>query len=446
MTKETQQYKGDPRKFLVVGGGAREYVLARKLKESPRVGKLYIAPGNGGTEKFGRNVAVSADDINGIARFVADNDIGNTVVGPEVFLVNGGVDQLNSNGYAAFGPRENAAIIEVSKVWSAGFMDRNGIPSPEHVDFSDPEAAKVFIRAFYSKSIPQSYKWKGIVGKLDELAGGKGVELPRTLEEAMAMVDRMMVDKVYGKNTGKRILVQERLEGPEVSVMALVDGKRFVPLLPARDYKKVNDGEGPEGSGPNTGGMASFAPVELNPELLRVIYTDILKKTVNGMRNEGREFKGVLYAGIMLTKAGPKVLEFNCRFGDPELQAILALLVSDLGDIVVLTEEGKLNKNQVRFRQGVATAYEVVASGGYPGHYVKDKEIEDYEIDEPDVQFIHAGTRRNKNGKLVTDGGRVGGILAVAQTVEEAFAKADSRIGKGKGVYFEGMHHRSKFL
>lgn len=446
MTKETKSYKGDPGKYLVIGGGGREYVLAKTLRNSNRVRELLIAPGNGGTGKFGENVPVSAEDVDGIARIVKDLNIGNTIIGPEVPLCTGVVDLLSAYEYRAFGPTQIAAIIEGSKVWSAGFMKRHEIPSPESVDFSDPYSAKAFIREYFHKSNLQSRRWKGIVGKVDELAAGKGVELPKTEKEALAMVDRMMVEKVYGKRTGERILIQERLEGQEVSMMALTDGKTVIPLLPARDFKRANDGQTPEGSGPNTGGMASFAPVELSSDIQQFIYTNILQKTVDGMREEGREYKGVLYAGIMLTQDGPKVLEFNCRFGDPETQVVLPLLESDLAEIVDSVIVGDLKTEQVRFKNGAA-AYVVVASGGYPGPYKKGEVIKGYQdVDGPDIRFIHAGTKLKKNGVLVTDGGRVGGVLALEQTIEDAFVKADSKIGEGKGVHFKDMHYRRKFF
>lgn len=430
-------HKEVPQDVLVVGSGAREHAFGWKLNRSPRVGNLYFAPGNGGTKTIGTNVDIAAKDIDKIAQFVGDNNINLTIFGPEEPLVRGGVDLLNADHRLAFGPTADAARLEGSKAYAVEIMERDHklkLYLPLSQIYRDIRKALPGIESFPAQEI---------VIKADGLAAGKGVKLPNSREEAKQIAIDMMVNGEFG-DAGRTIVVQERLYGKELSMLAFTDGVTVVPLLPARDYKRAYDGETLEGKGPNTGGMASFAPVDVSPELFQEIHTDILKRTVDRMRDEGHPYKGILYAGIMLTGKGPKVLEFNARSGDPETQPEMMLFDSDLAEVAFSCINGTLDRNQVRFRDG-ASACVVLASGGYPGEYKTGFEIHGLPISDSNIEVFQAGTMM-KDGKLLTNGGRVMGITAFAPTVGEAFAKADSVIGEEKGIHFDGMHYRKKFL
>lgn len=422
-----------PSNILVVGSGGREHALGWKLHNDLPEASLFFAPGNGGTQTIGENLDIG-DSVDSLVGFAADHDIDLTVVGPEVPLADGVVDAFEEAGLSIFGPSQRAARLESSKAWASAFMNRHGIPGPESAIFTDTATAEAFV---------SSPPWKQIVIKADGLAAGKGVILPDTREEAIRTVRGMLAGELFG-DAGRTIVIQERLSGPEVSVLAFSDGQTIVPLLPAQDHKRVFDND----RGPNTGGMGAFAPVaSVNPELLEEIHATILKPTVDGMREEGMPYKGVLYAGLMLTNEGPKVLEYNVRFGDPETQPLMMLLQSNLAAVMNACIKGMLSKNQVVFKPGCAVCV-VAAAPGYPGHYEKGMLIhvkglqfwaDGQDPFGPDVQVFQAGTIY-KNGMLVTNGGRVFGVTSYGATMAEAVRKAYYHMGLS--IYFNGMHYR----
>lgn len=323
-------------KILIIGNGGREHALGWKVKQSPNNPELYFAPGNGGTGQIGRNIDSGQLDIDRLLRFSADNGINFTVVGPEAPLAKGIGDVFRENNLPIFAPTEKAARLETSKSWAIDFMVRHNIPHPKSVVITDPHVA---IR-FFDKPV-----WNDIVIKANGLAAGKGVFLPNSKEDAMSAIRRIMIDKEF--DNGSKVIIQERLRGREMSLLAFTDGKAIVPLLPAQDYKRLQDGD----KGPNTGGMGAFAPVPMSAQLYEQVYDTILRPTVDGIREEGNIFQGVLYAGLMLTADGPKVLEFNVRFGDPETQVLMMLLQSDLLTALKNTTEGKLNRRDIIFRR-----------------------------------------------------------------------------------------------
>lgn len=408
---------------LVVGGGAREHALAWKLAQSPRVGRLYCAPGNAGTAQIAENVPIPATDVHALAAWAEERRIDIAVVGPEDPLIAGVVDAFQARGLVAFGPTASAARIEGSKSWAKELMARCGVPTARSVPFDSPDAA----RAHVLQQQPP------IVVKADGLAAGKGVTIARTREEALDAVADCMERGAFGA-AGRRVLIEECLTGTEVSILALVDGERAVPLIPACDYKRVFDGD----LGPNTGGMGSYAPPGfVSPELRRRICTTILDPIVAGLAADGIPYRGVLYAGLMMTADGPKVLEFNCRFGDPETQVVLPLLDGDLAELTLAAATGRLAPEMVRFRSGACCGV-VLASGGYPGHYEVGKEIFGLERLDPDVPAFHAGTRL-VDGRVVTSGGRVLTVVAVGQTMAEARERVYRNVER---VSFAGMHYR----
>ena len=412
-------------KVLIVGGGGREHALGWKISQSPQVKKLYFAPGNAGTSLIGENVGIGVGEIEKLKNFVLKNKIDLTVVGPEAPLKEGIVDEFNKEGLRIFGPSRNAARLETDKAWAIKFMQRHNIPHPKSIIFNNPKDAFKFVK---------KPKWKEYVIKASGLAAGKGVILPDSLKEAKDAIERIMIKKEFDE--GKKIIFQERLSGKEVSLLALTDGKTVIPMIPAQDHKKVFDND----KGLNTGGMGAFAPTPtMNDKLLKTVLENILKPTVESMQKEGNLFQGVLYAGLMITKNGPKVLEFNCRFGDPETQPLMMLFSSDFFIALKACTEGKLKNNLVTFRKGCSLCV-VLSSGGYPGEYEKGKII--YGLDEipKDIQVFYAGTKI-ENGHVVTNGGRVLGITAYAKTIKEARQKVYSVIGK-KQIHFLGMHYR----
>ena len=376
-------------KVLVVGSGAREHALAWKIAQSARVEALYCAPGNAGTAEVAENVPISASDVDRLADWTAEHRIDLTVVGPEDPLVRGLVDRLQERGLLAFGPTAAGAQIEGSKAFAKDLMARQGIPTARADAFDSADAAKGYLR---SQPLP-------VVVKADGLAAGKGVVIARTLEEAESAVADCLERGVFGE-AGRRVLIEECLVGPEVSVLALVDGRKAVPLIPACDYKRVFDAD----EGPNTGGMGSYAPPRfVTPEVYQDIAARVLEPTVRGLRDLGIDYRGVLYAGLMLTSEGPKVLEYNARFGDPETQAVLPLLESDLVEVMQQAATGSLDPSAIRWRQGACCGV-VLASGGYPGSYATGEEITGLDRLDPGVAAFHAGTRR-EGGRLVTAGG-----------------------------------------
>ena len=393
-------------KIMVIGGGGREHAIIKKLKENPAVEQIFALPGNGGIAADAVCVDIGAKDIPAIVDFAKETGIDYAVVAPDDPLVLGCVDALEAVGVPCFGPRKNAAIIEGSKVFSKNLMRKYGIPTAAYRVFDDPTEALQYLE---TAPIPT-------VVKADGLALGKGVTVAMTREEAFAAVREIMEDRKFG-DSGSRIVIEEYLEGPEVSVLSFTDGETVVPMVSSMDHKRALDGD----RGPNTGGMGTIAPNPFyTPDDARACMEQIFLPTIRAMKAEGREFRGCLYFGLMITKDGPRVIEYNCRFGDPETQVVLPLLESDLLTVMQAVTEGRLKDCPVRFRDGAACCV-VLASAGYPGSYGKG-----YEITIPaevrDHVFV-AGAAL-KEGRLVTSGGRVLGVTATADTLAEAVKAA----------------------
>ncbi len=393
-------------KILVVGGGGREHAIIKKIKENPAVSVVYALPGNGGIARDAQCVAIAATDIDGIVRFAVENAVDYAVVAPDDPLVLGCVDALEAEGIACFGPRADAAIIEGSKVFSKNLMKKYGIPTAAYETFDDLDKALAYID---TQDAP-------IVVKADGLALGKGVIIAQTREEARDAVLSMMRDGKFGKS-GARVVIEEFLTGPEVSVLSFTDGETVVPMVSSMDHKRAGDND----TGLNTGGMGTIAPNPYyTPEIADQCMREIFLPTIRAMKAEGREFRGCLYFGLMITRDGPKVIEYNCRFGDPETQVVLPLMESDLLTVMQAVTEGRLADCEVRFRPEHACCV-VLASAGYPGAYGKG-----YEITIPDAVRSHvfvAGAAL-KDGRLVTSGGRVLGVTATAETLPEAVRQA----------------------
>ncbi len=412
--------------ILVIGGGGREHAIVRKLKESPRTGKLYCAPGNGGIAKDAECVAISAMDIPAVVAFAKEKKIDLVFVAPDDPLAAGMVDALEKEGIAAFGPRANAAVIEASKVFSKDLMKRYGIPTAQYEVFSDPAEAVAWIEK--NNRFP-------IVVKADGLALGKGVLICSDLEAAKDAVKEIMEDKVFGAS-GSRVVVEEFLTGPEVSVLAFTDGHCVKPMVSSKDHKRALDND----EGLNTGGMGTISP---NPYYTDAIAEEcmntIFLPTIEAMKREGRPFKGCLYFGLMITPDGPKVIEYNARFGDPETQVVLPRLKTDFVDIVMAVVEERLAELPIEWSDE-ACACVVMASGGYPGHYEKGIPIEGLdENGQVDGAVVyHAGTAL-RDGKFVTNGGRVLGVAATGETLPEALKKAYEAVGR---IHWEGVHFR----
>ena len=393
-------------KLMVIGGGGREHAIIRKLKENPAVEIIYALPGNGGMRGDAVPVAIGAKDKEGIVAFAKEKGIDYAVVAPDDPLVLGVTDALEAAGVPCFGPRSNAAIIEGSKVFSKNLMKKYGIPTAAYETFDDFEAALAYLKA-------AKYP---IVIKADGLALGKGVVIPATFAEAEAALSSIMREKKFGAS-GDRIVIEEYLEGPEVSVLAFTDGKTVKPMISSMDHKRIYDGD----EGPNTGGMGTIAP---NPyytdDIARECMETIFLPTMRAMNAEGRTFRGCLYFGLMLTPNGPKVIEYTCRFGDPETQVVLPLLKSDLLTVMQATAAGKLKDTPVEWKDGSACCV-VVASGGYPVSYKKGYPITLPDEVAPDVFIAGAA---EKDGRLVTSGGRVLGVTATGKTLEDAIREA----------------------
>ncbi len=409
-------------KLLVVGGGGREHAIISKLKENKNVEKIYALPGNGGIAKDAECVNVSATDIDSIVKFAVDSGIDYAVVAPDDPLVLGCVDELEAKGIPCFGPKKNAAIIEGSKVFSKNLMKKYGIPTAEYEVFDDSAKALEYVK---TSPIPT-------VIKADGLALGKGVIIAQTREEAENAVKSIMNDKQFGKS-GDKIVIEEFLTGPEVSVLSFTDGKTVVPMVSSMDHKRAGDND----TGLNTGGMGTIAP---NPYYTKAVAAECMEKiflpTIKAMNAEGRTFKGCLYFGLMITEKGPKVIEYNCRFGDPETQVVLPLLESDLLDVMTAVTEERLFDIEVKFRNEFAACV-VMASKGYPVSYEKGFEITIPENLEAKV-FV-AGAKL-ENGKLLTSGGRVLGVTATADTLKKAIDKAYNEVKK---IHFDNAFCRS---
>lgn len=415
-------------KVLVVGGGGREHAIIRKLKENPRITELFAAPGNGGIGYDALRVPLAATQVEEIAAWAGENKMDYVVVAPDDPLALGLVDKLAEKGIPAFGPTAAAAQIEASKAFSKDLMKKYHIPTAAYETFTDVEAAKAYLAA--------NGKWP-IVVKADGLALGKGVIICQTPEEALNAVEEMMVGGKFGAS-GNTVVIEEFLTGPEVSVLAFTDGKAMVPMVSSMDHKRALDHD----EGLNTGGMGTIAPNPYyTPDIAARCMEEIFLPTMAAMNAEGRTFKGCLYFGLMLTPDGPKVIEYNCRFGDPETQVVLPLLESDLFTIMEAVTQERLGEVEVKFSTGAAACV-VLASGGYPEHYEKGKVISGLEkgqLSGADAVIYHAGTDQ-KDGRLVTSGGRVLGVAATADTLKAAVDKA---YAAAEGIAFEGLHKRN---
>jgi phosphoribosylamine--glycine ligase len=408
-----------------VGSGGREHALVWKLAQSGRVSAIYCAPGNAGISRLAECVPLKADDVPGLVQFALQNAIDLVVVGPELPLTLGLVDELEAKGVKAFGPSRAAAEIEGSKAFAKDLMSRYGIPTARYGVFTEVEKAKRFSREMKGP-------W---VIKADGLAAGKGVLICPTLGEADEAVEKVLSGKAVGK-AGEKIVIEEHLEGEELSILAFCDGKTIVPMVPAQDHKRVFDGD----RGPNTGGMGAYSPVPAGTgPLMREIREKILEPVIKAMEKEGRPYRGVLYPGLMLTKEGPKVLEFNCRFGDPETQVVLPRLESDLGEIILACVEERLYEVEINWRPEACITV-VMASAGYPGEYKTGYPISGLEEAEAGGAVVfHSGTAL-REGRVVTAGGRVLSVTALGRDIAEAREKAYQAVKK---ISFWGCQFRS---
>ncbi len=416
-------------KVMVIGGGGREHCLVWKISQSPLVDKVYCAPGNGGTASISENVNISPTDINGLMKFAEEENIDLTIVGPEAPLVAGIVDAFKSRDLKIFGPDKEAAMLEGSKVFAKEMMRKFGVPTADFKVFDNPEEAKEYIK---KRGAP-------VVVKADGLAAGKGVVVADSVDQACEAVDTIMVKRKFS-DAGNRVVVEECLSGEEASILALVDGETFLTLVSSQDHKPIFEGD----KGPNTGGMGAYSPAPLvTDEVFDKIKTEVFSPLIAGMNREGKVFKGILYAGLMIKDGQPYVLEFNVRFGDPETQAILPKLKSDTVEGMLAVTDGTLGKFNFSWDERFCICV-VLASGGYPGVYEKGKVISG--IDEAskmeDVFIFHAGTKREKRPEgetFVTSGGRVLNVVALADSIEEAQRKVYAAVEK---IHFDKMYYR----
>ena len=412
-------------KVLVIGGGGREHALVWKISQSPKVTKIYAAPGNAGIADLAECAPIKADDISGLLAFAKAKAIDLTIVGPEGPLSMGIVDEFTKAGLRAFGPSKKAAEIEASKQFCKDLMKKYRIPTADYEVFTDRAAAEAYVR---KKGAP-------IVVKADGLAAGKGVVVAESVDEAIKALDMIMEQKAFG-NAGDRVVVEEFLKGEEASFMAFTDGKTVVPMASSQDHKRVFDGD----KGPNTGGMGAYSPAPIvTKEIERQVMETIMVPTVRAMEQEGRLFKGVLYAGLMIHNGEAKTLEFNARFGDPETQPVMMRLDTDLVDIIEAIIDGSLSKIDVRWKAESAVCV-VIASGGYPGNYDKGKEIKGLAkaAKHEKVMVFHAGTAL-KDNKVMTDGGRVLGVTGLGPKVAAAIDNAYKGV---REISFAGAQYR----
>ena len=423
---------------LVIGSGGREHALAWALARSPQVKQVYVAPGNAGTDwpanpeaaglqprAGAKNVPIPTDDIPALVSFARRQGVDLTIVGPEAPLTASIVDTFQAAGLAIFGPACEAAQLEGSKAFAKDFMRQHHIPTGDYAVFDTYQAAQDYLRQVT----------RPVVVKADGLAAGKGVLICEDGEEAQAAVHKIMVERAFGK-AGQRVVIEERLSGPEISILAWCDGRTVIPILPARDHKRAYDND----QGPNTGGMGAYAPApDISPTLIETVRKTVLQPTVDGMAARGWPYIGVLYAGLMLTDAGPQVLEFNCRYGDPETQAVLPLLDTDLFEISQACVEGRLDKVDIKWRLG-ACATVVMASPGYPGSYPKGLPITglDKAAALENVVVFQAGTTRSGDG-VITDGGRVLNVTGLGDNLTVALNRAYTGLAR---IDFEGAHYR----
>ena len=412
-------------KVLVIGGGGREHSLIWKIAQSPEVSKIFCAPGNPGISELAECIDITADQTSLLCEFAVKEDVGLTVVGPEAPLVDGIVDVFSKHNLKVFGPDQKAAILEDSKVFSKLLLRKHGIPTADFKCFDDHSQARHYV---LSRGAP-------IVVKADGLSKGKGVFVCKTNDEALQAIDSIMKDRVFG-NAGDQVVIEECLIGEEVSLLAFTDGRTIVPMESSQDHKTVYDGD----EGPNTGGMGAYSPVPImTSELYRGVEKNILVPTVHAMNKEGRPYKGVIYIGLMITFAGPMVLEFNVRFGDPEAQVILTRMKSDIVPIMLATISGDLDNVDLEWLPQASVCV-VMASGGYPGQYDNGKEIKGLDSlkNQEGISVFHAGTK-SENEKIVTNGGRVLNVVACGRDIKEAQKKVYEAVSK---ISFDGAHYR----
>ena len=411
-------------KILIVGGGGREHAIAWKLSKENNVEKIYCAPGNAGIAKVAQCVNISDSDIENLVKFAKENNIDLTVVGPEVPFVNGIVDEFEKEGLKIFGPNKECSTFEGSKSFSKDFMIRHNIPTAKYKEYTNLDEAISEIDSF-------GYP---VVIKADGLAAGKGVVIPENREDAINTLKEMMSDKKFG-SAGDKVVIEEFLSGIETSILAFVDNDTIVPMVSAKDHKKVYNFE----KGPNTGGMGTFSPSEIyTDELSKEISEKVLNRTLEGFKKDNLNYKGVLFIGLMITEDGPKVLEYNVRFGDPETQSVLFRLETDLHKIMEAILDNKLKDIDITYSDEQAICV-MLTSGGYPESYEKGKVITGLDDLDDDIVVFHSGTKL-VDGKIVTNGGRVIGITAKAKNVKEAGEKVYENIKK---INFEGMHYRT---
>jgi phosphoribosylamine--glycine ligase len=411
-------------KVLVVGNGGREHAICWKLSSSPLVSKVFCYPGNAGTGQVAENILPTTPlTVQGIADFAENQQIDLTVVGPEAFLAQGIVDEFHKHGLAIYGPTKYAAQLEASKVYAKDFMKKYNIPTAQYRTFSDPILAKDYIG---TTGVP-------LVIKADGLAAGKGVVVAFDQETALKAIDEAMTQKVFG-DAGAAVVIEEYLEGEEVSLLAFCDGKVAVPMLPVQDHKRIGDGD----TGPNTGGMGAYTPTTVyTEEIAAKVQQEILDPTIRAMAVEGVPYVGTLFLGLMITAQGPKLIEYNVRFGDPETQAVLPLLDSDLAEIFQSATRGRLKPESICWKSGVTSVCVVAASGGYPGKYRDGKVITGSVTNS---LIFHAGTKVNKQGQLVTAGGRVINLVHLAANIDEAITGVYQDMEK---IHFEGICYRN---
>lgn len=413
-------------KILVVGSGGREDALTWKIAQSPWAETVYCAPGNPGMARYGACVDIGVNDIDALAAFAKAHGIALTVVGPEEPLARGIVDRFEAAGLRAFGPSRNAAQLEASKTYAKTIMARYGIPTGASAEFDNPNAAEAYIKAHGAP----------IVVKADGLAAGKGVTVARSVAEAVAAVREALIDKVFG-GAGNKVLIEDCLVGEEASILAFADGKTVVPMVSSQDHKAVYDGD----LGPNTGGMGAYSPAPVvTPELAAEVERTVLRPCIEGMAREGIPYKGVLYAGLMITPNGPKVIEFNCRFGDPETQVVLPRMTSDLVPVLMACCDGTLERSSLTWDSGACVSV-VMASGGYPKEYRKGIAIHGIDAAEREagVFVFHAGTAKSADA-LVTNGGRVLNVTATGPDIATTIEKAYSGV---KHIHFDAAHYRT---
>ncbi|MDD4923309.1 MAG: phosphoribosylamine--glycine ligase [Dehalococcoidales bacterium] len=409
---------------MVVGSGGREHTLAWKLAQSPKVSEIYVAPGNAGTSLMAQNLDIKSSDIETLVRFASDNKIDLTVIGPEGPLASGIVDAFQLKGLRVFGPNKAAAQIEASKVFAKNLMHKYEIPCAKSVDFSSYEEASKYLK---SQQMP-------LVIKADGLAAGKGVTVAETREQALQALSDIMDARLYG-DAGNSVVIEEKMTGREVSTFSFADAYTSVPMVSACDHKAVYDGN----KGPNTGGMGCYSPpFFLTPELSTEVTDRIMNPTIQAMIRENKPYQGVLYGGLMITDQGPKVMEFNARFGDPETQVILPRLKSDLLEIMLAVTDNTLKNINMEWSDDACVGI-VMASGGYPGNFKKGFPITGLNDIDKDIMVFHAGTKLDSSGSIVTDGGRVLTIVASGKNLAEAREKAYNNISQ---INFEGCHYR----